>query len=413
MIEKQNKARSYIKSIRLPVLVSTAIAIGFLCFLIYSWYSHVQQSQNQIFTTEYSQGLADTSSAFLGKLIEDQDTESIEAVGQRISAQKQIQKVSIYQRDGKLIYQSLNDLSTNDLNKTAPSSRDQNGADPSETKSETELNDSAKNLTDKATEPVIANISYEGRYNGYLIIYFAPFNSTETTKPLIQKDYIIWILGAFSWLIIIILLYTNRWVRRSKNKVQAKISEQQSESPKAKEQNGQLLKALIRRSKKQTQELKFANLIVIKANWSKLNEQDNTKFLRILNRWLPQNGLFATKFRHNLLILGIEESFSPISRNALYSLEACLKSIQLNPQIVLHTLEFGQDIYETFFKVIEPGVWFEKTSNRVNQDYQWSSQKTIDIEIEESNSLQLCQLNEPDAQQRGLIERQVRFLIDD
>lgn len=408
MIEKPNKARSYIKTIRLPVLISTAIAIALLCFLTFSWYSRVQQLQDQVFTTHYSQGLADTSSAFLGKLIEEQDIDSIESVGQRISEQKKILKVSIYQRDGKLIYQSPNlpAPSADDPSKN----QDDNSVDTLEDSLEQTHEDS---LEEKEAQPVIANISYDGRYNGYLIIYFASFNSSETPNPLIQKNYIIWLLGALSWLIIFILLYANRWVRRSKHVVQTKINDQQAESLKNNEQSGQLLKALIRRSKKHTQELKFASLIVVKADWSKLNKQDNHRFLRVLNRWLPQNGLFATKFRHNLLILGVEESYSPISRNALYSLEACLKAIQLNPKIVLHTLDFGQNIYETFFNIIEPGIWFEKTLGKASQKDQWPAKRTIDIEIEESDSLKLSLLNEPDAQQRGLIERQVRFLMND
>ena len=66
-----------------------------------------------------------------------------------------------------------------------------------------------------------------------------------------------------------------------------------------------------------------------------------------------------------------------------------------------------------FFDIIEPGVWFEKKLRQKDDNYDWPSRKLIDIELDTHDIIELCQLEEPDAEQRGLIERQVRFLSED
>ena len=66
-----------------------------------------------------------------------------------------------------------------------------------------------------------------------------------------------------------------------------------------------------------------------------------------------------------------------------------------------------------FFDIIEPGIWFEKHLIETGSHYNWPTQKTIDIELDDQTVIELCQLEEPDAEQRGLLERQVRFLMDD
>ncbi|RDX35949.1 hypothetical protein DZA50_05665, partial [Kangiella sp. HD9-110m-PIT-SAG07] len=65
------------------------------------------------------------------------------------------------------------------------------------------------------------------------------------------------------------------------------------------------------------------------------------------------------------------------------------------------------------FGIIEPGLWFEKTIQAKDKDYQWPTSRIIDIELDTHDIIELCKLEEPNAEQLGLIERQVRFLSDD
>jgi len=370
--------RSYLHKIKLPVLFSSALTILILCLILYKWLDTYQKHQEHLFSTTYNQGLADTSAAFLGQLIEDEDTEAIEVAGQQLSAHKNIQQLSIFRRNGELVYQQ----------------------------------------GDKSTPhnpPVISNIAYQGNYNGYLIIYFVPTSELiDSTSPFFFNHTMVWVFGALIWFVIFLILYSNRWFKKS-NKAQPSIQKQEQST----KNNTQLLKELIRRNK-QNKSAIIDSSVIIKANWGRLSEESNNQLLRILSRWLPQNELFATQFNDGLLVLGVTLEHSPIKRNSLYSLYYGLHRLQLEPKIIVHRLDFGQDIYQTFFDIIETGIWFEKRLIETGSHYQWPSQKVIDIELAESDSsnakgtvIELCQLEEPDAEQRGLIERQVRFLMND
>lgn len=368
--KKTNK--TYLQTIRLPILISTAITIVALCGVLYSWGESSREYQYQQFSSKYNQGLADTSAAFLGHLIEDEDTETIESIGDQLEQQDAIQKVSIYRRNGELIYQ-----------------QGEQSQSPS--------------------DPVIANISFDDDYNGYLILYFVPTsNFLNKEQPLWFNPTLIWFFGILTWLIVLVLLYANRWFKSTP----AKAKKSQQSQSQAAASSTQLLKDLIRRNK-QNKGSTLESSIVIKARWSTLNDQSNKRLLRILSRWLPQNGLFATQFSEDLLSLGVTQEHSPIKRNPLYALEHCFEQLQLEPKIIVHRLDFGQDIYKMFFDIIEPGIWFEKRLIETGSQYNWPKQKTIDIELDDHTVIELCQLAEPDAEQSGLIERQVRFLSDD
>lgn len=373
MSHKNSKNKTYFQSIRLPILISSAIAIVALCFLIFSWYGKVTEYKQHKFSITYNQGIADSTASFLGQLIEDGDIESISDIGKRLAEQPHIQKVSIYQRTGELIY---------------------------------EEGQSEKSHSD----PVIANISYDGHYNGYFIAYFVPSSELTTNQNILWlQGNIIWFLGAGVWLLFFVVLNIKRWFRSSpKADNHIANTEKLSEAD-----NSKLLTQLIKRSLKQSKDASFDGSLIVKANWTKLDNQSNNKLLKILNRWLPQNGLIATKFSNDLLVLGLDSSFSPLRRNPIYALEQSLKNLQLEPQIIFHELDFEQDVYQTFFSVIEPGIWFEKTLKHSTSKEGWPSQATVDIELNDQEIVKLCQLPEPDAQQVTLIERQIRFISDD
>ncbi|WP_223668532.1 hypothetical protein [Kangiella shandongensis] len=375
MSHKNSKNKTYLQSIRLPILISSALAIVALCFLISSWYEKVVDYKQHSFSVTYNQGLADSTASFLGQLIEDGDIEAIRNIGQRLSKHPNIQKVAIYQRTGELIHE--------------------------EGESSTAHSD-----------PVIANISYDDHYNGYFIAYFLPSSelTADQDKVWLQGN-VIWLLGAGVWLLFFIALNIKRWLTSSPKTNQ---HHQSTDAEKlAQSDNSRLLKQLVKQNLKQSKDANFDGSLIIKADWTKLDNQTNNKLLRILSRWLPQNGLIATQFNSDLLILGLDSSFSPLRRNPVYALEQSLKNLQLEPKIILHELDVGQDVCQTFFSIIEPGIWFEKSLKVSSSKEAWPAQKTIDIELEDKEIVELCQLPEPDAQQITLIERQIRFISDD
>lgn len=371
--KQNNKQRSYLQTIRLPILISTAMTIIALSFMIFTWNQEANNHQRQEFSQSYNQGMADLSAAFLGHLIEDENTDAIESIGQRLASNDNIQQISIYRRNGELVF-------------------------------------SAGNTEQLYSDPVIANIAYEDTYNGYLVIYFVSSEQfINNDQPLWLNSYALWIFGGILWLIIFLLLN----IKRGKAKAPKTESNESIGNGSKTQQNGQLLKELIKRNRQQLQSTTIKHSLVIKADWSKLSVEANTQLLRTLSRWLPQNAMLATQFNHGLLVLGLDEEKGPLSRNALHALERCFQHIQLEPKILLHRLNFDRDIYQMFFGVIEPGVWYEKALQEKNQDYNWPAKKVIDIELDTHEVIELCRLEEPDAEQRGLIERQVRFLSDD
>ncbi|GAA0203932.1 hypothetical protein GCM10009123_09030 [Kangiella japonica] len=358
------------QAVKLPVTVSSAAVIVALCFLVYSWTLAVRDYHAQEFTVEYSQGLANASASFLGHLIEDEDTDTLSTVGQQLQSDNAVTKLSIYRRNGELIYQS-------------------------------------GEVFDGQSQPVIANIAFDGNYNGYLIVYF----SNSDILPNYDNNFwltpeLIWIFGALIWLILVTLLYAKQWFSPSTKKPQNKARNYQSM-----ESNVQLIKSLIRR-KKDHENTPAISSLIIKARWERLNQQSTNTLLRVLNRWLPQNGFFVTQFDNNLLTLGLRLEYSPMNQNPLYALHNCLNQLQLEPKIIVHRLNFGEEIYQTFFDIIDSGIWFEKNLIETGSDYNWSAEKVIDIELEDGIVVELCRLKAPDAEQKSVIERQVRYLSD-
>ncbi|RDX36691.1 hypothetical protein DZA50_03690, partial [Kangiella sp. HD9-110m-PIT-SAG07] len=309
MSKENNKQRSYLQIIRLPTLIATAIVIIALCFILFTWNQEADSYQSQEFDSVYNQGMADLSAAFLGHLIEDENTETIESIGHRLADKSRILQVAIYRRNGELIY-------------------------------------SAGSQDQSQSEPVIANISYEDSYNGYLVLYFAPSHSANINQPLWLHSSIIWFFGAALWVLIFLVLN----IKRAKKKP-AEATEQTLDSAEAQPtaaRNGQVLKDLIKRNKQQLKGKTIKHSLVISAEWGKLDDRRNALLLRVLSRWLPQNGLLATQFSGGLLVLGLDSDKAPLNRNPLFALERCLKQLQLQPKILLHRLNFDRDIYQMF-----------------------------------------------------------------
>lgn len=356
---------------KLPITISTAIVIMALCFMVYSWTLSVKAHKAQQFAIEYSQGIANTSASFMGHLIEDEDTDTLSTVGQQLQSNKVVTKLSIYRRNGELIYQ---------IGETI----------------------------DESSQPVIANIAYNGSYNGYLIVYFSNNQVLALgDKAYWQQPQLIWIFGAITWLILVIMLYAKQWLSSTEKKSKKKVSDSKSA-----ETNVHLIKSLLRR-KKEDKNTEATSSLIIKAQWSGLNDKSANILLRVLHRWLPQNGFFVGQFERNLLTLGLKREYSPMNQNPLYALQHCLNQLQLEPKIIVHRLSFGEEIYQTFFDIIDSGIWFEKHLIETGSDYNWTAERVIDIEIEGGEIVELCRLKAPDAEQKSVIERQVRFLSDE
>ena len=159
MNKSNHTERSNLQTIRLPILLSTAIVVIILCSSMFSWYQESLDNQTREFSLQYNQGMADLSAAYLGHLIEDENTDAIESIGLRLNNNKNIQKLAIYRRNGELIYSA---------------------------------GDAAKPHSD----PFIANISYEDNYNGYLVIYFIPATDLiQSEPPFWLKPFMIFLKG--------------------------------------------------------------------------------------------------------------------------------------------------------------------------------------------------------------------------
>ncbi|WP_345291785.1 hypothetical protein [Kangiella marina] len=365
---------SFRQTTRLPILISAAIAIIALCSLTFYWHQNVQDYKKGEFNTSYNQGMADLGAAFLGHLIEDENTEAIESIGQRLAKNPSIEKIAIYRRSGEQVF--LKDSDNTSL-----------------------------------SEPVIANIAYEDSFNGYLVIYFADtLNTANSVTAFWLNPYFIWLFGGATWFLIFFVLQLRH--RGQKRQLADKRSIEPDDKPPRNHSNGHQLKSLIKHNRQQLQHKTIKQSLVISANWGSLDEPRNALLLRVLSRWLPQNGLLATQFSRGLLVLGVDAEHTPIGRNPLYALERCLLNIQLRPKILLHHLDFEHEMYQTFFRIIESGIWFEK-SLQAKDDLNWTVKKVIDIELDDHDVIELCQLKEPDAEQLGLIARQVRFLSDE
>lgn len=110
-----------------------------------------------------------------------------------------------------------------------------------------------------------------------------------------------------------------------------------------------------------------------------------------------------------MLILGKDsDSIEPNLITQLQVLVNAMQQLKLEPTILVHNLEFEREVYQTFFEIIEPGIWLESD---MQQAVLVESDNKIALEIESVGEVKLTQLPEIEASQRSGIERQARFLV--
>lgn len=315
--------------------------------------------------------LTTASASQLGSFIYTQDEDSIEAVAKGLYENDSVFKVAIYKRDGTEMVK----LEADEL--------------PADLRS------------------VVADIYFQEKKNGYLTIYFSPNAQASLISQVVSEPTMIWIISGFSWgLLLFIISFRNirAWWKNRQPKT-AEIRNGQ-DSP----NQNQLLRQLLKHSNgKKNHPGANANLLVIKANWQRLNEQNTHRLLTMFNRWLPKNGIYFLSFKQSLLVLGKESTL--IEPNLLTQLQVLLKAmkrLKLEPSILVHNLEFDREIYQTFFDVIEPGIWLESDIRHASLI---DGEERIELDIEAVGEVELTKVPDVDASQRNGIERQVRFLL--
>lgn len=315
--------------------------------------------------------LTTASASQLGSFIYAQDNDSIEAVAKGLYENDSVFKVVIYQRDGTEMARLEADELPEDL------------------------------------RSMVADIYFQEKKNGYLTLYFSPDAQATSISQVIAEPFMIWIISGFSWALLLFVISFKKI--RSWWKSRPAKDDVSTSSKEAPNQN-QLLRQLLKHSNgKKHQSDSKATLLVIKANWARLNEQNTNQLLKVFNRWLPKNGTYFLSFKQSLLILAKDsDSIESNTLTQLQVLVSAMRQLKLEPTILVHNLEFDRNVYETFFEVIEPGIWLESDVQKVSQ---LESNNNIEFDIESVGEVKLIRLSEVEASQRSGIERQARFLV--
>lgn len=254
---------------------------------------------------------------------------------------------------------------------------------------------------------MVADIYFQGKKNGYLTLYFSPNAQASLMSQMLAEPVMIWVISGFSWGLLLFVISFKQI--RSRWKMRPAKDESSSNGKDSPSQN-QLLRQLLKHSngKKHNSDSRV-NLLVIKANWQRLNEHNVHQLLKVFNRWLPKNGIYFLSFKQSLLILGKDsDSIEPNLITQLQVLVNAMQQLKLEPTILVHNLEFEREVYQTFFEIIEPGIWLESD---MQQAVLVESDNKIALEIESVGEVKLTQLPEIEASQRSGIERQARFLV--
>ncbi|MCW9028121.1 MAG: hypothetical protein OQJ80_04235, partial [Kangiella sp.] len=171
----------------------------------------------------------------------------------------------------------------------------------------------------------------------------------------------------------------------------------------------QLLRQLLKHSNGKKHYQGNSSWFVIKANWERLDKQDTHQLLRLFNRWLPKNEVYFLSFKQSLLMLGKDcEVVEPSLITQLQVLFKAMRQLKLEPTILIHNLSFERDIYQTFFEIIEPGIWLESD---IKHQSIIEGEEPIELDIETAGEVKLTRVPDVEAHQRTGIERQVRFLL--
>lgn len=315
--------------------------------------------------------LTTASASQLGSFIYAQDKDSIEAVAKGLYENDSVFKVVIYQRDGT----EMARLEADEL--------------PADLRS------------------VVADIYFQEKKNGYLTIYFSPKAQASVMSQMVAEPVVIWIISGLSWGLLLFIISFRRirsWWKSRPGKDEAVTNGKDSPS------QNQLLRQLLKHgNNNKNHSVSGASLLVIKANWQRLNEQSTHQLLKVFNRWLPKNDIYFLSFKQPLLILGKDSNtIEPALLVQLQVLVKAMQQLKLQPTILVQNLEFEREVYQTFFEVIEPGIWLESD---IPHAVQIESDNKIELEIESVGEIKLVCLPEVEASQRSGIERQARFLV--
>lgn len=361
---------TFFKSPNTKALIFSAIVLAISSALLQLWLTEQQYQQQQNYINSYTEMLTTASSSQLGSFIHTQDKDSLEAVAKGLYENDSIFKVSIYQRDGSLMSKLEADELPDDL------------------------------------RSVVADIYYQDKKNGYLTVYFSPTAQASLISQVVAQPVMIWIISGISWGLLLFAISFKKirqWWKSRKPKESSAMTGKELPS------QNQLLRQLLKHSNGKKEQQENGSQYVIKANWERLNERTTHQLLTVFNRWLPKNNLYFLSFKQSLIILGKDSQ--KLESNQLIQLQVlvrAMRQLKLEPAILIHNLDFDRDIYETFFEVMEPGIWLE--SDIKHQSF-IDSEQHIELEIESIGEVELTRVPDIEAQQRSGIERQARFLL--
>ncbi|NVK22416.1 MAG: hypothetical protein HWD86_07840 [Kangiellaceae bacterium] len=373
MASDNNIISQFFRKTSVRLLLFSAMVLFLASFFINLWLNYHNQLQRQSFLSQYSHSIVNAAASQLGNLIANNDYDALNSVAYDLFQQEEIAKAAIYQKDGTLIVQH------------------------------------SDNSIGKKTLSVVADIAFSEQKQGYLILDFSEQKIAPFVQQLPSHQFMIWLISGLIWGLMFVIFTAKtipnfiNWFKPSQPIIKAQ--------PKF---ESQLLKQLLKRNLQHKQSNTHQDLLAIKADWSKLDNRRNNQLVQLFNRWLAPNDCYAKTMKQQLLILGINQTINDAFLTQIRILRWALEELKLSPTILLHTTDISSDIYQTYFQVIEPGIWLEQHLNELNT---FEIDRTIELEIDHDNQqapdlLELSLLKPLNAQQRTAIERQVRFLIN-
>ena len=365
MSRDKNTFSTFFSKNNTRVLMLLAFVVFVVTFSIIQWHNHLVSQQQQKFISLYSHGAAHAAASQLGSFIENDDRESLSATAYNLIQQPAVVKVAIYDQQGNVLALKSSEETAQKL------------------------------------YTVVAHTYFNEQKNGYLILDIDSINLIPNLKEN-NSELVPWFIALISWGVIFLLFNSH-----NVSKALSLLNRSQRPQSAPVEKTSQLYRELLRRNQQQKDQSNEQAVLVVKAEWEKLSAKNTNLLINVLNRWLPQNSMYMRSLKDTLLIITLNQPAETKILNQIRVLEACLISMKLTPTCLVHDMDFEQPIYQTFFDIIQPGIWIEKAKQDV---LSIGHDDVIGLEIDDE-SIELIKLAAVDAQQRNTIERQVRHYL--
>ncbi len=260
-----------------------------------------------------------------------------------------------------------------------------------------ELINSSEKKLEQPTDLIIkvSELGLDDKSFGYLIYSFK-----QTTTNNYSENMWIYYPAIALWLFASVLFLLN------------KVPQNKTSSPIIKEAPRLSYKKELQQLLKRSQSKHSAKqLLIINADWESFNNQPRQPLISLLNKWTAHHKCHLVSFEKDLMILGLPETLNIELLKKVQILALCLNRLSIEPTMLIHSLEFGEEIYKHFFGVVESGLWLESKEELNAEQTSITVQKDIEIEVESYGFLHLQLIDALKAEDATYIERQSRFFL--